>query len=145
MNPIRTNIGSQTQTIQQWENNRNSDTLQLTLHSLEESASLYSSAIDTEAINLQQSAIVIQGQNNTLITQIGNIIETGSTLLKVLDFAYQKNTTIASTGITVSVGLAGLFTGNLWFGIPATVVGINEIKKLVEEYGTIHDPTQLIV
>lgn len=121
-----------TQTMQQWEEQRNADHLSLTLHSLNESASLYCSVIDDEALALANSSNLSQSHETVLVAQFNSLAEAASVLKKTLEILKREGTGVASTGITIGTGIINLFSGNLLVGIPVTAVGLNELKKIIE-------------
>jgi hypothetical protein len=134
MNNLSGNVNGITQTIQEWKSNRNEDHLQMSLHNLEESTSLYSSVIDQQGIELAESAIKTIDRKTTLSNQLTNLVDAAVTLKKAVIFVQKEGTTLGATGFTIGAGLINLFSGNLLVGLPVTAIGLNEFKKAVDRY-----------
>jgi hypothetical protein len=149
MNALPNHLPSTTQTItahsvREWESNRTEDHLELTLHSLEESTSLYSSMIDQDAIELAESTNQTEQRQNVLVSQLTTLVDTAATLRDAVKLVHREGTTLGSAGVTISVGLMSLLSGNLPLGIPVTAIGVNEIAKIIARNRTTSDASSLV-
>jgi hypothetical protein len=132
-----------TTTVLQWEERKGEDTLQLTQASLDESTALLKTAIDEEALLLATNTANTEIQGSVLINQLESLVSAASTVAQVARFAKESGTSLGAAMISIGTGLASLAHGNLIIGIPATVIGFNEISKLVGRFRNITDATTL--
>lgn len=134
-------VPSQTYTLQEWEMQSQNDSLHLSLHTLEQSTTLYQSCIDQEAIALNQSSIETQTQSSALIQQLENLVTVSRALNQIITIARNENTNLITTGFTLTGGVMALLNGQIPWGLTLTGAALNQVKNIIMDHYKTHSDT----
>lgn len=114
------------------------------VNELEDSTTIYCSIIEQEEDDIAKTTAKSKKQGDSLIDKMDSIVTAASTLKHAIEFIYSEGTTLGSTGFTISSGLLSLITGNFIVGLPITVIGLNELRKIVDRFNRMTDASGLI-